>query len=176
MDASTLVEIIERAQRGDHMAQQQLYLDSGKSVYYLALKILKNEDDAEDITQDVFVTVFNKISSLKQPITYYKWLNQIASNKCLNFLHKKRPLSSDEQTIVNMMELEESDVATPESLYDDAETRRIIVEIIDALPDVQRISIMYRYFNQFSIEEIAQMTNTNVFTVKNRLALAMLWV
>jgi len=58
MDIQGLARIIKGAQKGDSQARQALYLESSKSVYFLALKILKNKEDAEDITQDVFVTVY----------------------------------------------------------------------------------------------------------------------
>lgn len=172
METKKLVEIVLKAQSGDSHAQQELYLDSSKSVYYLALKILRNKDDAEDMTQDVFVTVFEKLPELKQPAAYYKWLNQITANKCMSFLRKKRPLPIDEPDLLDALEMEDEGGETPETLYDDEETRRIIMEIIDALPDPQRVCVMYRYFNQLSIEEIAEITGANEHTVKSRLALA----
>ncbi len=173
METKKLIRIIQRAKNGDSNAQQELYLDSSKSVYFLALKILKNPDDAEDIMQDVFVTVFEKLPKLKQPAAYYKWVNQITANKCMSFLRKKRPLPSGEEEILDALELEgEEDVETPETLYDDGETRRLIMDIIDTLPDAQRECVMYRYFSQLTIEEIAAITETNVHTVKSRLALA----
>jgi len=173
MDIQGLAKIIKAAQKGDSQARQALYLESSKSVYFLAFKILKNKEDAEDITQDVFVTVFEKLAELKQPAAYINWVNQITSNKCLNYLKKKKPMLVDEQDLLDIMDEDGSvDNTTPEMLYDNEETRRIIMEIIDKLPETQRVSVMLRYYSQLSIEEIAVATDTNEYTVKNRLATA----
>jgi RNA polymerase sigma factor (sigma-70 family) len=173
LEIKELTEIVRRAQGGDSHAQQELYLANSKSVYFLAFKILRNKEDAEDITQDVFATVFERLPELKQPAAYIKWVNQITSNKCLNYLSRKKPVLADDLDVLEILDLDEGEEnATPEKLYDDEETRRIILEIIDALPDAQRICVMYRYFNQFSIEEIAALTGANEHTVKSRLALA----
>ena len=171
METKNLMEIVRRAQSGNHQAKQELYLDGSKSVYYLALKILRNKNNAEDITQDVFISVFEKISELQNPDAYYKWLNRITANKCSDFLRKHRDTMADED-IPDTLELEDEDGETPEALYEDEETRRTILSIVDILPDNQRQCIMYRYFNQFSIEEIAEITRANEHTVKSRLMLA----
>ena len=173
MKTKEITELVRAAQNGDTQAQQELYIDSSKSVYYLALKIVRNENDAEDIMQDVFITVFDKLDMLQQPAAYYKWINQITAHKCANFRGQRRALPGEEQDILDVLDLEEDENSpTPERLYDDDETRQLILEMIDELPDAQRVCILYRYFNQLSIEEIADITGTNEFTVKSRLALA----
>ena len=156
LETKELAELVRKAQRGDKQAQQEIYLDSSKAVYFLALKILRNKNDEEDITQDVFITVYEKLAGLKQPGAYYKWVNQITANACLMLIRKKKPIPIDEPDVLDALDFEdEGDAPTPEKLFDDEETRRLIMEIIDALPDSQRICVMYRYFNQLSIEEIA---------------------
>lgn len=166
-------QLVRAAQNGDTGAQQELYIESSKHVYYLALKIVHNENDAEDIMQDVFITVFDKLPALKQPAAYPKWVSQITAHRCASFLRQKRAVPGEEQDILDILDLEEDENSpTPERLYDDEETRRLILEIVDNLPDAQRMCILYRYFNQFSIKEIADITETNEFTVKSRLALA----
>ena len=172
MEINKLAETVQRAQAGDADAQQELYIDSSKSVYFVALRLLKNPGNAEDIMQDVFLYVFENLPELTQPAAYYKWLNQITANKCMNFLRRNSPVSIDEPDILELLDIEDGDDETPESLFDDAETRRLILEIIDALPDAQRQSIILRYYSQFSIEEIAATMDTSENTVKSRLAIA----
>ena len=168
-----MLQTIQKAQKGDRCAQQALYLDSCKSVYYLALKILKNPDDAEDITQDVFITAFEKLPELRQPAAYYKWLNRITATRCMNSLRRKSTVVTDELDEGALFELADDSLSVmPEELMDDAETRRIIMEIIEQLPDAQRVCVLYRYYSQMSIEEIAEVVSANVHTVRSRLALA----
>ncbi len=172
MDKESLYKVVKNAQKGDRSAWHELYVDGAKSVYYIALKILKNPDDAEDIVQDIFIAVFEKIGGLKTPEAYYKWLNRITATKCMDFLRKNNRFSSDEN-VDELIENQPSETAIiPEEYVDNSETRRIIMEIIDSLPDNQRVCVLYRYFSLLSVEEIAEITDANVHTVRSRLALA----
>lgn len=173
MEKEALFKVIKKAQKGDCSAQEALYKDSAKSVYYLALKILNNSDDAEDITQDVFITVLEKIAKFRQPEAYYKWLNRITANKCMDLLRKKNKSSVDEFSEEIMLEQpDENTSLIPEQYADDMETRHIILEIIEALPEPQKICVMYRYYSQLSVEEISEVIGVNEHTVRSRLALA----
>ena len=62
MQIERLAELVSMAQQGDKNAMQSLYLDAKSSVYHLALRMVKNPEDAEDVTQEAFITVFEKIS------------------------------------------------------------------------------------------------------------------
>ena len=171
MDKQDVTGLVIKAQNGDRQAQQDLYIHGSKSVFYTALKILRNREDAEDITQDVFLTVYEKLPELRKPEAYYGWVNQILINKCMGFLRKHKPMPTDED-ILDILELNENEDVNPAKILDDEEARKIIMDIIDTLPDSQRFCIISRYFNQLSIGEIAEISGTNEHTVKSRLALA----
>ena len=172
LEQSELIPLIKRAQTGDENAYQQLYLDTYKSVFYLALRMVKNTVDAEDITQEVFITVHEKISELREPAAFYKWVNQITANKCAAFLRKYRGISKldDEDEILKIVE--DNPLNLPDKAIDDEATRKIILDVIDALPDGQRVCVMYYYYQQYTIAQIADLLELNENTVKSRLALA----
>ena len=171
MKPDQLIKTVLLAQSGDRDALEKLYLDTYKSVYYLALRNLKNSDDAEDITQEVFITLNDKISTLREPAAFYKWLNQLTSNKCTDFLRRRRGyMELDDDVLSEIME--DDSLNLPDKAIDDEETRRIILEVIDALPDKQRVCIMFYYYQQHTITEIAEILGTNENTVKTRLSLA----
>ena len=174
MDKSKLAETIRAAQRGDDEAFERLYLEYAKRVYYLALKITKNREDAEDITQDVFISVVQKIGDLKEPEAFGAWLNRITVNKCTStFKNKLNVADADVSDFDETLFMEESDpLLIPEKSLDNAETARMIVEIIDALPDPQRLCVYYYYYEQMTIAQIAEILETNENTVKKRLYLA----
>ena len=172
MEQSELISLIKRAQTGDENAYQQLYLDTYKSVFYLALRMVKNTEDAEDITQEVFITVHEKISELREPAAFYKWVNQITANKCAAFLRKYRGIAKldDEDEILKI--IEDNPLNLPDKAIDDEAIRKIILDVIDALPDGQRVCVMYYYYQQYTIAQIADLLELNENTVKSRLALA----
>ena len=172
METAKLIETVSKARQGDESAIQDLYIDAYKSVYYLALRMVKNPDDAEDIMQDVFITVQEKITQLREPEAFYGWINQITANKCNRFLSKYPGIIRlDDEN--EFLELADDDpMNLPDKAIDDAETRKIILEVIENLPDAQRVCVMLFYYSQNTIAQIADALETNENTVKSRLALA----
>ncbi|MCL2633847.1 MAG: sigma-70 family RNA polymerase sigma factor [Oscillospiraceae bacterium] len=174
MDKIKLTATVMAAQTGDNAALETLYREYAKPVYFLALKILANKEDAEDITQEVFIHMFQKVADLKNPETFPTWLNRMTSNKCTDFLRKRKiTLNIDDEEIAQSEFFEESDpLLVPEKSLDNAETVKIITDIIDGLPLPQRLCVYYYYYEHLTIAQIAENLETNESTVKNRLALA----
>jgi RNA polymerase sigma-70 factor (ECF subfamily) len=92
-------EIIQQAQHGDAGAFEQLYRRYSKRVYHLCLSMAKNEAEAEDLTQDVFLRVFRKIHTFQGKSAFYTWLHRVSVNTVLMRLRKKKfvefPLDND---------------------------------------------------------------------------------
>lgn len=174
MDNVKLTEIVKAAQAGDKPALETLYLECAKPVYYLALKLLKSKEAAEDITQEVFIYVFQKITDLREPGAFSAWLNRITASKCTNALTRnKELLHTDIEEALEADFFEEADpLLVPEKSLDNAETARMIIDIIDALPTPQRVCVYYYYYEHLTVAQIAEILNTNENTVKSRLALA----
>lgn len=172
METERLKEIVTKARRGDDNAMTDLYLDAYRSVYYLALRMVKNPEDAEDITQEVFITVREKITELREPAAFYAWVNQITANKCNRLLSKYKSIArlDDKEEFITLAD--DNPLNLPDKAIDDEETRRIILEVIDGLPDNQRVCVLLFYYAQFTVTQIANTLETNENTVKSRLALA----
>lgn len=167
-----LTEAVKRAKDGDCTAFDDIYSLCNKTVYFTALSIVGNPADAEDIVQDVFVKVIRKLPSLNDEQAFPKWLNVITVNLSKNHLTKKKPelFESEEQEeqLLNEASLE-SDNPQPEQTLDKKETDRMIYELIDELPPDQRSAVMLFYYDEMSVDSIAQITGTNRNTVKSRL-------
>ena len=172
MDYEMLAETVKEAQQGDNIALEELCNIIYKSVYFLAFRLVKKHEDAEDLTQDVCLTVQEKIAGLRDPVAFLGWVNQIAANKCYRFLRKNKGTAwlEDEDWLADIEEDNHENL--PDKAIDDEATRKIILEVIDSLPDNQRICIMLHYYAQKSIAEIAEILETNENTVKSRLLLA----
>jgi RNA polymerase sigma-70 factor (ECF subfamily) len=94
-------EIIRLAQEGDAGAFEQLYRRYGRRVYHLCLRIVKNEAEAEDLTQEAFLKVFRKIHTFQGKAAFSTWLHRVSVNTVLMSLRKKKrveiPLENDDQ-------------------------------------------------------------------------------
>src|ERR1700722_13380482 len=85
-------ELVTQAQQGDAGAFEQLYRRYSKRVYYLCLRMVKNEAEAEDLTQEAFLRVFRKIHTFQGKSAFSTWLHRVAVNTVLMSLRKKRRL------------------------------------------------------------------------------------
>ena len=83
-------EIIQKAKKGDRSAQSELYTAFYKKVYYLALKMTGNREDAEDIVQDSFMAAFRALPNLEKDEAFAKWLMQIVANRCRNRIGQQK--------------------------------------------------------------------------------------
>lgn len=170
------VTLVKKAQQGDVKALEALCTSSMRTVYYVALKILKNEADAEDIMSDTMVAVVEKLNTLSEPAAYISWVNRIAVNKCKNYLAKNKPiyLGDDEQEIIENTELENfNEEFLPEEFVLSNEKKSALMEIIkDKTTYAEMMSIIMFYYNGDSIKTIAAEMDCAEITVKTRLASA----
>ena len=171
-DNDVLKELVQKAAAGDKVAFEELYRTTCHSVYFTCLSLLKDEQEAQDITQDVYLTAFEQLGSLKDVGKFKSWLYRIAANKSIKHLRKKQPiLSGDEQ--LEDLETEENENFLPEEYALNADKRKLVLEITRKVcSDVQYQTILLYYFNELSIAEIAEIMECQESNVKKRLSIA----
>ena len=170
MEREQLTELVMRARSGDHDALEDIFRVCSNQIYFLALKNVKNRDDALDIVQETFISVFKNINKLKSIEAFNAWLCSIAINKCRKYWRNRKEvlLSGDESH--DYIEIAEAgDSFIPQSAIESAETRSMIMSLIDSLPDEQRMSVILYYYKRFKVEEIAEIMECPLNTVKSRL-------
>lgn len=163
-----LIELVRQAQTGDTDAQGALYEKTYKKVYYLALRLTGNPEDAQDATQDAFISAFKAVPNLREPNAFEGWLFQIVANKCRNRIARGH---NDEELPEGFEEHEPDpqEDLIPEDALQSAEKRRLILQIIDDLPDLQRECVMLFYYSEMSVKQIAETLECSEGTVKSRL-------
>lgn len=172
-----ITELVTKAEAGDNQAIAELYQLTSKQAYSLAMQITKNEEESFDILQDSYLKAFDNLSSLKDKSKFTSWFYQILANKCRDFLKSKRNtnvLFSDMtyETDNGEQEVEfidENSTFSPEENTDYNETKRLLAEMIDNLPDEQKLVVLMHYMQDLSIKEIAQSLEVSENTVKSRL-------
>ncbi|MFT9116327.1 MAG: RNA polymerase sigma factor [Sporolactobacillus sp.] len=170
---------VMRLKNGEMQAFDELYALTHDKVYFLALKMLRNKEDALEIVQDTYLSVYQSIGKLYNPEVFNTWLSKITVNKCRDFLGKnKEVLFSESQTddeddydITDTIEETDSTVI-PHEVLDSAETRNMVMALIDKLPVAQRTTLLLYYYQQFSVDEVAAIMDCPVATVKSRLQYA----
>ncbi|OAB34905.1 RNA polymerase subunit sigma-70 [Paenibacillus macquariensis subsp. defensor] len=133
--------------------------DNKENVYRLSYSYVKNKEDALDIVQDSIYKAISSIDLLKDPEAVKSWYYRIVVNTSLDFLRKQKKVQVvDKDTI-------ESNSPGTEDVYQDVDLERTL----DDLPDKYRSVIVLRYFEDLKIDEVAEVLNENVNTIKTRL-------
>ena len=165
MDELQWREAVEATRRGDKNAFGKLYRETERAVYFTCLKLLANEESAKDAMQDAFMTALDKLSELEDGAKFPMWVNRIAVNKCRDRFKRTTADSLDEK-LEQGTELRDDESFIPEEYVTDEAKRRIIMDIINkVLSDVQRQAIIMYYYDDMSLEEIAEVTGDKVKTV-----------
>jgi len=169
---SEIIKCLERARGGEPQAWEALLEMIQDQVYYHCRKILKREEDAEDAAQEVLISVLSGLDSLREPSAFWGWVNGIIVNQCRRFFRKtpEWQIPEDEEGGSLLDDLEDLDEQTvPDKALDNEETRRMILGLVDALPPEQRICVLYYYYDELSVKQIAALTEASEGTVKSRL-------
>lgn len=172
MDKAQLTTLVTYAQQGNQNAFAQIYEATIQHVYYTAFKILHDDQQAQDIAQEVYITVMQKIGTLQEPNAFLGWLRQITANKCGNYIQKKKevlyaPVGDEEND--GLPDVEDDINEQPDEVLDKTSTKEIILSIIDKLTVEQRAAVVMFYFQQMPIREIASATGEAEGTIKSRL-------
>jgi RNA polymerase sigma factor (sigma-70 family) len=160
-----------RRQKMDNKELEKIYNDTYRSVYWTAMSLLKNEEDAQDIVQETYVTLIDSYDTLKDKEKAAAWLKKTAANKCLDHLRRTRTVNVEDE-FFEEVEAQPEDFL-PDSILESAEKRKVIMDIIDnALSeDVRRTLILY-YYDEMTTKEIASLLGIPQGTVLWRLNFA----
>lgn len=168
-------EIISRLKKNDEKAFQILVDLFSKKVYNSCIGMLQNTEDAEDVSQEIFITIHTNIHLFKEESSLSTWIYRISINKCLEFIRKKNRkkrsgifksiFSSDgEKAIEN-----HSDFSHPGIQLENQERAKILFEAIDKLSEQQRTAYILHKIDQVSYNEIAEIMELSLSAVESLL-------
>lgn len=143
-------DIVERYQAG-------LY----RTAYYYT----QNVEDARDITQEIFIKAYNSLTRFKQNSAFSTWLYRIAVNHCIDWCRKKKPLIEESTYLENLCAADGS----PEDLFLRHEIASEVQAAVANLPTIYSTILILYYFEDFTPQQIAEITDTPKRTVETRL-------
>ena len=164
-------EAVARLRAGDEEVFSQLYQTCYRMVYLQAMKILGQPDQAEQVVQDVFITVFRSIDKLKDPEALRSWIGGIAVRLALHqrkMQTDSREFALEEEAMFDLLD-SGPPVSSPEDTLCERDTGLILGELVDQLPDEQRTAVMLYYYDQCPVRQIASILQCAEGTVKSRL-------
>lgn len=161
--------IIERAKAGDSRAFGELVLMHQSFVYNLALRAVNDAREAEDLAQDAFIRAWQALPRFRADAKFSTWLYRIVVNLCYN----RHPRLKKEQEFLSMEENEElisqDEGIIPDNEHDRRHLRECLHQKINELPATQKMLIQLRYQQELSYEEISEVMQMPMGTVKTGL-------
>ena len=155
--------LIQRAQKGNHDAFAALVELHQRYIYNLAVRVVKDENEALDLTQETFVRAWTALPNFRRQSQFRTWLYRIVTNLCYNRLPNLRRSLSDLGD--DVME-EVPDFDNPARKFESTETRKYLHQAVEHLDENYRLLITLRYQHELSYEEIASTLNLPIGTVK----------
>jgi len=168
----TDAQIIEKILLGKSELFELLVIKYQQQLFSTLINITKDYNMAEEFVQDAFVKAFEKLDMLKNREQFYAWIKRIAINNAfMHFEKHRRMVDVDRDTDESSESFFDriSDYSNPEEDLLTDEMRKYVRKFVDALPDKLRTVIILREVEDYSYEEIAEMLNIPIGTVRSRL-------
>ena len=161
-------DVLTRASKGDLKAFEMVYQSASGFVYNVAYRVVGNKEDAQEVTQEVFLTVYNKLKDFRFESSFKTWVYRITVNHAIN-MAKKVSKTRDKTTLYDeQMDLPISAVDV-EVAIEKEHNDKVINDLLNELNPDQRSCVILRNIEGLSYEEIAESLNININTVRSRL-------
>jgi RNA polymerase sigma-70 factor (ECF subfamily) len=164
VDSKSDSDLINAFKNGDIKGYNEIVRKYQQQVYWVIRKIVNSHDDADDITQEVFIKVYSALKNFREESNLFTWLYRIATNYSIN--HIKKVKSKNVVSIEVVTDPIETDDKKTDELMDEEKRRALLMEAISTLPAQQRAVFNLRYYEELSYEEIAGIMKRSVGGIK----------
>lgn len=166
----TELELVRAARAGDEGAFETLVRTHEKKIYNLCLRLCANAEDAADAAQEAFVSAWRALPFFREESNFATWLYRLATNASIDLLRREKrhraPLSlDDEEQNVDVAD----EAAAPDALYEKKELREAVLRAMEGLGEEYRRVLILRELQQLSYQEIAEILDLDLGTVKTRI-------
>ncbi|MBL4631069.1 MAG: sigma-70 family RNA polymerase sigma factor, partial [Paraglaciecola sp.] len=135
-----------------------------KQIYNYGMRMTGKNEDALDLMQEVFISVFRNLSTYRNEGSFKSWMFRIAHYRCIEFYRRKKPM----QDLDDIPEIQSDDMSVADCIHISQENKQL-VSVMQQLPLAQKSLVELKFFGQFTFDEIAQQTGISVNTAKSRL-------
>jgi len=168
-------ELVELAKKGDQSAYTAIMVRYREPIYYMVLKMIRNESDAEDLAIETFEKAFKKLDQYTPQYAFSTWLFRIGTNHCIDFIRKKKLKTTSIDEAIDDGEKStyryqvEGNTKDPEESFIEQQKIELMRQYVDELEEPYKSLIDLRYFKEWSYDEIAEDRQIPLGTVKAQL-------
>lgn len=157
-------ELIRQFKNGDIRGYNEIVRKYQQQVYWVIRKMVLDHDEADDITQEVFIKVYSALNEFREESNLFTWLYRIATNYSINYLRKVKTRNTVSVDMV--AEPIESSEKRSDEIIDEETRRKVLEEAIETLPAQQRAVFNMRYYDEMPYDEIANILGKSVGGIK----------
>ncbi|MDD8018454.1 MAG: sigma-70 family RNA polymerase sigma factor [Bacteroidota bacterium] len=165
MNQDDELQLIQEFRNGNEQAYNKLVLRYQEKIYWIVRRMIPDHDEADDVTQNVFIKAYQSLKTFKGDSSFYTWIYRIAVNSSLNEIRRKKirkTFSLDESETIQL----HSDDDQPLERMEKEERTKLIQKAIEQLPEKQKKVFVLRYYEELPYEEIAKILKTSVGGLK----------
>lgn len=160
-------ELIKEILNGSQAAMEVLTRKYYKPIYAFVYRKVGDRELAYDFTQEIFIKMMQRLDSFSNKGSFQSWLYSIAVNHCRDYWRSLEYKNTSKQA--ELVETIKSEGNAVPYIFERKETREQVKKAINSLPDIQREAVILKYYHDMKMQEIADVTNANLSTVKSRL-------
>lgn len=169
---TNLMRLIRRLQEGELGVEEEFCRVIYPKIYAMAMQIVKSDADAKDVAQESMLIIYKKISQLNRIESFYGWAKTIVFSRAYALFHKEKPLLLSPEFLSTFMKEEQRVYMNPKQQMELKNQQEILQEILSKLTKKHATVIELVYIQQKSLEEVSQLLNIPLGTVKSRIAYA----
>lgn len=164
-----LLEFIKKAVDGDLSAFETILKNHQYYAYTVAFRVLTNDDDAKDVVQECFIRIWKSLGSYNRKVKFTTWMYKIVINLCYDKLRRRKAENERRELLDDQLA---NSLNNPEQLLCNKEQAKIIKHFSNGLPEKQRMVFVLRDLEELTTDEVSQIMNISVESVKTNLSLA----
>ncbi len=169
MDDQSLQELVLKSKNGNAQALERLVASCQPAAFRLALSILDDPAEADDVAQEAFIKAIRGLSAYREDAGFKTWLYRIIVNSCLGRLRKKRARQRLGHLLTNLFFQAARDDTPPEKQAIQDESSQLVMQAVDSLDDAHRLPVVLRYYHELPIAQVAAILGVSTRTVHIRL-------
>ena len=140
-----------------------------RQIFSLALRMMNNQEDANDVAQDIFIKIYHALPKFDESRKFFSWMYKIAMNVCYTQLKKRPPESYPLDNVIDFAPFLPDIDSQPEEYFESKEMKELVQQAISELPDNFRVPILLRFMEELSYQQIAEVMELPVTTIETRL-------
>lgn len=157
--------LVRNVLKGDAKSFEYIVNKYEFSILKFVYNMIRNKEEAEDITQEVFLTVYNKMYLYNEKYKFYNWIVQIAKNKCIDYIRKYKKVYNVDITKQKRIKSKE---ISPQEFIEYKETKQLINDIISDLDIIDKQIIVLKCSQKMTFKDISDILNISQSTIKRR--------